>query len=59
MTVSSIIQLSPEGEVNSGEYRDAKHWGIYLAQFTDPEGDICFSIDQISWMQMKKLNNFL
>ena len=58
MTVSSIIQLSPEGEVNSGEYRDAKHW-VHRVQFTDPEGDSCFSIDQISWMQMKKFNNSL
>ena len=30
----NIIQLSPEGEVNSGA-------GIYLALFTDPAGDSC------------------
>ena len=32
----------PEGEVNSGEwiYRDAKRRGIYLALFTDPEGEL-------------------
>ena len=48
------IQLSPEGEVNSG----AKRRGIYLALFTDPEGDSCFSIYQISWIKMKK-SNFL
>ena len=44
------IQLSPEGEVNSGGYihRDAKRLGLYLALFTDPEGDSCFSIYQIS-----------
>ena len=45
------IQLFPEGEVNSGGgylYRDAKRQGIYLALFTDPEGDSCFSIYQIS-----------
>ena len=45
------IQLSPEGEVNSGVeiYRDAKRQGIFLALFTDPEADSCFSIYQISW----------
>ena len=44
------MQLSPEGEVNSGVdiYRDSKRRGIYLALFTDPEGDSCFSIYQIS-----------
>ena len=45
------IQLSPEGEVNSG----AKRGSIYLALFTDPEGDSCFSIYQISWIKMKKV----
>ena len=35
----NIIQLSLEGEVNSG--------GIYLALFTDPEGQSC-------WIKMKK-----
>ena len=50
------IQLSPEGEVNSGIiYRDAKRRGIYLALWTDPEGDSCFSIYQISWIKMKKV----
>ena len=36
------IQLSPEGEVNSGRriYREAKRRGIYLALFTDPEGGL-------------------
>ena len=33
----------PRG-VDSGEYmRDAKRRGIYLALFTDREGDSCFS----------------
>ena len=44
------IQLSPEGEVNSGGYiprRDASRY-IYPLLFTDPEGDSCFSIYQIS-----------
>ena len=50
------IQLSPEGEVNSGEsIRDAKRRGIYLALFTDAEGDSSFSIYQISWIKMKKV----
>ena len=36
----NAIQLSPEGEVNSGGYiyRDAKHQGIYPLLFTDPGG---------------------
>ena len=50
------IQLSPEGKVNSGLGRDAKRRGIYLALFTDPEGDSCFSIYQISWIKMQKCN---
>ena len=35
-------------------YRDAERRGIYLALFTDPEGDSCFSIYQISWIKRKK-----
>ena len=52
---SNVIQLSPEGEVNSGGiYRNQKcRLGIYLALFTGPEGDICFSIYQISWIKQK------
>ena len=43
------LQLSPEGEVNSGGIcQDAKRRGMYLALWTDPEGDSCFSIYQIS-----------
>ena len=42
--------------MNSGKYiRDAKHWGIYLALFTDSEGDSCFSIYQIRWIKMEKV----
>ena len=37
---------------------DAKPQGIYLALFTDPEGDSCFSIYQISWIKVKKISNF-
>ena len=38
--INNNIQLSPEGEVNSGGYihGDAKRRGIYLALFTDPGG---------------------
>ena len=36
-------------------YRDTKRRGIYLALFTNPEGDSCFSIYQISWIKMKKV----
>ena len=50
----SSIQISLEGlgEVNSGGYihGDAKRQGIYLALFTDPECDSCFSICHISWI---------
>ena len=50
------IELYAEGEVNGGgyKYRDMKHRGIYLSLFTDPEGDSCFSIYQISLIKMKK-----
>ena len=36
-------------------YRGTKHRGIYLALFTDPGGDSCFSIYQISWIKLKKV----
>ena len=36
-------------------YGDAKRRGIYLALFTDPEGDSCFSIYHISWIKVKKV----
>ena len=44
--------------MNSGVYvyRDAKHRDINLAPFTDPEGDSCFIIYQISWIKMKTSN---
>ena len=51
----NVIQLSPDGEVNNGGYRDAKRQGIYQALFTDPEGDSCFSIYQISWIKLKQV----
>ena len=35
-------------------YRDAKRRGIYPAPWTDPEGDSCFSIYQMSWIKIKK-----
>ena len=34
---------------------DAKRQGIYLALFTDPEWDSCFSICHISWIKMKRI----
>ena len=40
------IQLSPEGEVNSGGYIP-RRLGIYPPLLMDPEGDSCFSIYQI------------
>ena len=48
MNAKNNIQLSSEGEVNSGDiYREGKRRGIYPPLFTDPEGDSCFSIYQI------------
>ena len=35
-------------------YLDASRLGILLALLTDPGGDSCFSIYQISWIKMKK-----
>ena len=54
------IQLSPEGEVNSGGYiprREASRY-VYPPLFTDPEGDSCFSIYQIRWIKKRFLNFF-
>ena len=39
-------------------YQDMRRQGIHLALFTDPEGDSCFSIYQISWIEMKKKSTF-
>ena len=53
LSTCSSIQLSQEGEVNSGAiYQGAKPQGIYLALLTDPEGDSCFSVYQISWIKI-------
>ena len=41
--------------MDTGIYWDMKRQGIYLVLFTDPEGDSCFSIYQISWIKMKKV----
>ena len=38
----------------AGIYRDAKRRVIYIALWTEPEGDSCFSIFQISWIKIKK-----
>ena len=50
--------LFPTTFLETAVYRDAKRRGIYLALFTDPEGDSCFSIHQISWIKNEK-SNFL
>ena len=53
------IQLSPEGEMKSGNYyREAQRWGIYLAPWTDPEGDSCFRVYKNSWIEMKQVPFF-
>ena len=50
-------QLSPEGKVKGGEiYGHAKRRGIYLALFSDTEGDSCSSIYQIIWIKLEKSN---
>ena len=49
---SNVIQLFPEGEVNGGRYTSIY---MYLALFTNPERDSCFSIYQVSWLKMKKI----
>ena len=36
-------------------YTTIPRLGIFLALFTDPEGDSCFCIYQISWIKMKKV----
>ena len=49
----NIIQLSPEGEVNSGGYiprRETSRY-IYPPLFADPVGDSCFGIHQIRWIK--------
>ena len=48
---TTILRRGGEQDI----YRDTKRWGLYLALFTDPEGDSCFSIYQISWIKMKKV----
>ena len=51
-----LYNYSPKGRWIAGWdiYRDAKRPGIYLVLFTDPEGNSCFSIYQISWIKIKK-----
>ena len=44
--------------VDTCVYRDARRRGIYLALFTDPDGDICFSIYPVSWIKMEKKVTF-
>ena len=39
--------------MNSGGY--TKRRGFNLALLTDPEGDGCFGIYQISWIKIKKV----
>ena len=50
------IQLSPEGEMNSGcWYIPSREVSRYISSAMNrPEGDSCFSIYQISWIKIKK-----
>ena len=52
----SCYTTIPRRGGNSGGYYAE---GIYLALFTDPEGDSCFSIRQISGVKTKKSNFFV
>ena len=50
--IEILYNYPPKGRwIVVGIYQDAKHQGIYLALWTDPEGDFlcCFSIYEISW----------
>ena len=47
------ILYLPEGEVNRGGHIPRREASRYSA-VTDPEGDSCFRIYQISWIKMKK-----
>ena len=53
LSMNIDIQLSPEGEVNSGGYipRCEALRYISTALHTDPEVDSCFSIYQIRWIK--------
>ena len=54
-----IIQLSHEGEVNSGGYIPRREASRYISTlFTDPDGDSCFSIYQIRWIKKCCFNFF-
>ena len=55
----TIYNYSPKGRWIEVVHRDAKRQGIYLALFTDPEGDNFFSIYQISWIKLTKKVIFL
>ena len=49
------MHIFPTTFLEIAVYRDAKRRGIYLALFSDLEGDSGFGIYQISWIKMKKL----
>ena len=51
------MQLSPEGEVNIVVDIPRSKGSRYISSSVhNPEGDSCFSIYQISWIEMKKSN---
>ena len=51
-----VYNYPPKGRwiVVAGIYRAAKCRGMYLALFSDPEGNSCFSIYQIGWIKNEK-----
>ena len=53
--VKILINYPQKGRWIVVAYRDVKRRGIYLALFTDLEGDSCFSIYQISWIKIRKV----
>ena len=54
---SNMLIIILRGEVNSGGYIPRHEMSRYISSvFTDPVGDSCFSIYQISLIKLKKSN---
>ena len=57
--IDDSIQLSPEGEVNSGGYIQRREASRYISiALHRSEGDSCFSIYQIRWIKKCCFNFF-
>ena len=54
----TVYNYPPKGRwIAVDIYGDAKRRGIYPPLFTDPEGDSCFSIYQITWIKKCRFIN--